>query len=200
MPEITTDNVEMLLFFVAPGFISLKVWGLLNRSPRFRLSESLLEAVIFSSINALVFLRLFDTLKRVHTIVAYVVVFLIFPVIWPWMFWKFSQIPFFKTRLTPTAWNHYFINAEACFILLHLKAGKLVGGMYRKGSFASSYPEKPDLYISELWQVDEEGHFQIPIENSGGLLVNFEEVAFMEFFKPDGKLLAAVEPDREETE
>ncbi|GHT87328.1 hypothetical protein FACS1894137_14470 [Spirochaetia bacterium] len=196
MDELTIDKIEMILFFVVPGFISLKVWGLLNRSPRFRLSESLLEAIIFSLINALFFLRLFDIMRQVHIVLAYGVVFILFPVIWPCLFWMLSQIPFFRTRLTPTAWNHFFVNSEDCFILLHLKNNQLMGGLYSGKSFASSYPEKADLYIEQLWQLDEKGAFLAPVEKSGGLLVSFEEVAFIEIFKLDFTPLTSFEPDR----
>jgi hypothetical protein len=194
MDNLTVDKIEMFLFFVVPGFISLKVWGFLNRSPRFRLSESLLEAVIFSSINALIFLRLFDTLRQINTIAAYGVIFILFPVIWPWLFWLLSQIPFFRARLTPTAWNHFFVNIEDCFILLHLKNNQLMGGLYSGKSFASSYPEKADLYVEQLWQLDEKGAFLAPVENSGGILVSFEEVHFIEIFKLDFTPLAMFEP------
>ena len=66
MPDLTNVNIELLILFVAPGFISLKVWGLLNRSPRFRLSESLIEAVIYSSWNTVIFLGLFGKLKDIN--------------------------------------------------------------------------------------------------------------------------------------
>jgi hypothetical protein len=61
----------------------------------------------------------------------------------------------------------------------------MLGGLYSGKSFASSYPEKEDLYLSQLWKVDEKGVFKEPVENSGGLLVNFEEVHFIEIFKLD---------------
>jgi hypothetical protein len=185
MPDLTNVNIELLILFVAPGFISLKVWGLLNRNPRFRLSESLIEAVIYSSWNAVIFLGLFDILKQVNQILAYVAVFIILPIIWPVVFYFISKIRFFRTRLTPTSWDHVFNVIEDCFILLHLKNGQMVGGLYSGNSFASSYPEKEDLYLSQLWKVDEQGVFKEPVENSGGLLVNFEEIHFIEFFKLD---------------
>jgi hypothetical protein len=39
--------------------------------------------------------------------------------------------------------------------------------------------------LAELWKLDENGAFQEPMENTGGLLVNFEEVSFIEIFKLD---------------
>jgi hypothetical protein len=180
---ITKEQIELIVFFVAPGFISLKVWGLLNSNPRFRLSESLIEAIVFSSINAVFFLWLYDKLTGLNPLLAYGVVYILLPVFWPVLFYWLAKIRFFKTRLTPTAWDHFFSLKEDCFILLHLKNGKMLGGLYSDNSFASSYPAKEGLYLSELWELDEKGGFIAPVENTGGLLVNFEEVNFIEFFK-----------------
>jgi hypothetical protein len=198
MPDLNIDNIELLILFVAPGFISLKIWGLLNSSPRFRLSESLIEAVIYSSFNTVFFLWLFNLLKQVHPVLAYSVVFVIFPVLWPILFYNLSKTPFFRTRLTPTAWDHFFNLKEDCFILLHLKNGQVLGGLYTKKSFASAYPEKEDLYLSELWKLDEAGAFQEPVENSGGLLIDFEAVNFIEIFKLDFTPLTSLVPNRTE--
>jgi hypothetical protein len=200
MPELDINNIELLIIFVAPGFISLKVWGLLNSSPRFRLSESLIEAIIYSSWNAVFFLWLFDILKALHPILAYGVVCIVLPVLWPVLVYNLSKIPFFKTRLTPTAWDHFFNLKEDCFIRLHLKNGQILGGIYTDTSFASEYPEKKDLYLSKLWRLDEEGVFQEEIENSNGLLVNFEEVSFIEIDKLNYEPLAALDPGRKAAE
>jgi hypothetical protein len=186
MEFLSDNNLELLILFVAPGFISLKVWGLLNSSPRVRLSESLIEAIIYSSFNAIFFVWLFNILKQVHPILAYTVNFIILPMLWPVLFYNITKLKYFKTRLTPTAWDHYFNQGAACFVLLHLKNDEMVGGLYSGNSFASSYPEKEDLYLEELWIVDEKGVFQEKVENTNGLLVNFEEIKLIEFFKLDG--------------
>jgi hypothetical protein len=194
MEFLTGNNLELVLLFVAPGFISLKVWGLLNSTPKIRLSESIMEAIIYSSFNALVSLWLFTLLRHVNLWLAYGIVFILCPVIWPIGIYKLCKIKFFRTRLTPTAWDHYFNRGEACFILLHLKSGQMIGGLYGVSSFASSYPEKEDLYLEAVWSVDERGKFDKKLENSQGLLVNFEEISFIEFFKLNGTVTTVTEP------
>jgi hypothetical protein len=184
IPEFDLKNLELLPFFVAPGFISLKVWGLLNCSPRFRLSESLLEAVVYSSLNFLVLIGLFDPLKSVHPILAYGIIFILCPILWPFVVYLIAKIRAIKTRITPTSWDHYFNQGEDCFVLIHMKAdGEMLGGLFSGKSFASSYPEKEDLYLEELWKVDEYGRFKEKVAGTNGLLVNFEEVKYIEFFR-----------------
>ena len=176
-------NIELIIFFVAPGFISLKVWGLLNSNPRFRISESLIEAIIFSSFNAIVFLLPFDFLLQKCPILAYIVVCMVLPIIWPILFYRLAKRPFFRVRLTPTAWEHYFNLKEDCFMRLQMKDGKMLGGLFTTRSFASSFPEKPDLYLSELWTLDETGKFIERVKDTKGLLVSFDEVSFIELFE-----------------
>ncbi|GHU60843.1 hypothetical protein FACS189445_1380 [Spirochaetia bacterium] len=195
-PELTVENIKSIILFVAPGFISLKVWGLIHSNLRFRISESLIEAVIYSSWNAVFFLGVFEVLNKVNPILAYAVIFICLPVIWPILFNLVAKIPYLRARLTPTSWDHVFNEREDCFILLHMKNGQMLGGLYSGNSFASSYPEKKDLYLSQLWKIDEEGAFKEKVENSGGLLVNFEEVTYIEIFNLEFKPVATIEPSQ----
>lgn len=186
IPDFDLKNIELLLFFVAPGFVSLKVWGILNSSPRLKLSESLLEAVVYSSFNFLVLIGFYNPLRSVHPVFAYAVVFILGPVLWPILVYLIvTRVRIIKTRITPTSWDHYFNLGEDCFVLIHLKANdEMIGGLFSGSkSFASSYPEKEDLYLEELWKIDESGIFLEKVEGTNGLLISFEEIKYIEFFK-----------------
>jgi hypothetical protein len=61
--------------------------------------------------------------------------------------------------------------------------GEMIGGLFNGKSFASSYPEKEDIYLEELWKIDEDGKFKEKVKSTNGLLVNFEEIKYIEFFK-----------------
>jgi hypothetical protein len=186
IPDFDLKDISLFPFFVAPGFVSLKIWGILNASPRFKLSESLLEAVVYSSFNFLVLIGFYNPLKSIHPILAYAAVFIVGPVLWPVLvYWCVSCFRIIKTRITPTSWDHYFNQGEDCFVLIHMKANdEMIGGLFSGGnSFASSYPEKEDLYLEELWKIDENGRFLEKVERTNGLLVNFEEIKYIEFFK-----------------
>jgi hypothetical protein len=184
VPDLDIDKIRLLVAFVAPGFVSLKVWGILNSSPRFRLSESLIEAVVYSSWNALFFIGLFNILERVHSVLAYGVVCMLLPVLWPVLVYQITKIRYLRTKMTPTAWDYFFDGRDDCYIRLRFKNGAQAGGLYTSKSFASSYPEKESLYLSELWEVDSEGRFIAPVKNTDGLLVKFDEVVLMEIFNP----------------
>ena len=67
-------------------------------------------------------------------------------------------------------------------MLIHLKNEKLIGGLYYSKSFASSYPEKQDLYIEEVWKINDNGEFQERIKGTKGILINYEIIEYIEFF------------------
>ncbi|MDR0637500.1 MAG: DUF6338 family protein [Spirochaetaceae bacterium] len=116
-------------------------------------------------------------------------VFVAFPVLWPIAFYVISRIRAIKTRLTPAAWDHYFNDCQDCFVLIHLKSGGTVGGFYSGNSFASSYPGNKDLYLQELWALDEEGAFKEKVKETNGFWVSVDEIELIEFLKPDSEPL-----------
>jgi hypothetical protein len=67
-------------------------------------------------------------------------------------------------------------------MLLHLTNGRVIGGLYGLDSFASSYPEKEDLYLQEVWKIDKEGKFIKKISDTKGLLVNYTTIEYIELF------------------
>ena len=72
-------------------------------------------------------------------------------------------------------------------MLIHLTNGRVIGGLYGLDSFASSYPEKEDIYLQEVWAVDNEGRFLEQIPQSKGLLINYKAVEYIEFFDDEGE-------------
>jgi hypothetical protein len=185
LKELNSDTIGALLLYVAPGFISLRIWRFLHPGQKTHLAESLIEAVIYSSWNyiiAVVFVLRFT--DRVE--ILYGICFIVFPILWPVGFHYISKIKRVRNRITPTSWDYFFNQGTACFILAHMKNGKMLGGLYGGGSFTSSYPEPADIYLEEVWRIDDAGRFLEKIDRTAGLLVRFEEIDYLEFFAVDG--------------
>jgi hypothetical protein len=85
--------------------------------------------------------------------------------------------------LIPKSWDYHFAKEEPYWILITLKNGNRTGGFFGAHSFASSFPAEEDLYIEELWVIDDEGRFKQQIENSGGCLIRRNDINLIEFFK-----------------
>jgi hypothetical protein len=172
---------------VAPGFISLKIWGLIHPSQKIVLSESLIEAIIFSSFNYIVTIWLYIGTKDSNLVwIYFITVLIIFPIIWPILLKLLLNNKLLKNKiisLIPKSWDYFFSKRECCFMLIHLNNGRIIGGLYGLDSFASSYPEKEDVYLQEIWKVDEEGKFIEKIPDTRGLLVNHDVIEYIELFR-----------------
>jgi hypothetical protein len=91
----------------------------------------------------------------------------------------------------PRAWDYLFHHRSDGWIRLRLKSGEWIGGAFAdangRRSYAASYPEPPDLYLAAGVRVDPEtGEFVVNDDGdiellSGGLLVSWEEVEYLEF-------------------
>jgi hypothetical protein len=91
---------------------------------------------------------------------------------------KWVQAPY------PTSWDSFFDRRQECFVKVYLQNGRIVGGFWGKGSYASSYPHEGDLYIASAIQIEDDGRFGKRIENSAGILIRKEEYMFLEFLHP----------------
>ena len=81
----------------------------------------------------------------------------------------------------PNSWDYFFLKREAAFVMIHLKSGKLIGGVYGGQSYASAYPEPRDLYLKEVWKI-EKGYFKHKIKDTKGLYITYDEILYIEFF------------------
>ncbi|GHU69701.1 hypothetical protein FACS189450_03000 [Spirochaetia bacterium] len=74
-------------------------------------------------------------------------------------------------------------------MLIHMKNGQIIGGLYAYESASSSYPEEGDLYLQAVYEIDNAGKFIKPIDRTMGLLVNSSLVDYIELFKslPEGE-------------
>jgi hypothetical protein len=53
------------------------------------------------------------------------------------------------------------------------------------GSHASSFPNEEDIYVSEVWQLDEGGQFKQRIEGTMGMLIRREDCELIEFLEDE---------------
>ena len=102
-----------------------------------------------------------------------------------WAHWLTGPDP------APRAWDYLFQGERDGWIRLKLKSGTWVGGAYATHenlkSYSSGYPEAPDLFLARAVELDPStGEFTFeqggePLFGSGGLLVRWDEVEYLEF-------------------
>ena len=187
------EKILLFLVFILPGFISLIIYDYLIPSAKRDFSKSVIEIVCFSTLNFIVLSFIIYLNIRYEFYINYwcffypslLIVFIIMPALWPIIFIKFSNTKFFKKYfIHPIAkpWDYFFGKKEAAWVIVHLKNGKMIGGKYFSDSFASSYPDKEQIYLEEVWKLDPNGVFISKIERTKGIIIIGDDISSVEFF------------------
>src|SRR5712691_3773539 len=189
----TLETFVLFLALVWPGLLAVNVYRLIVPGPRFEWKDAVLQGFFFTVINYVVTfpIALFvANPDNVNQPVKYwsrlVTVLLVAPVVLPFL-WTWLLRRKWMGRLVqspyPTPWDWYFSRRHPAFLLIHLKDGSLVGGYWGEGSYASSYPDQGDIYLSSVYKVNSQGVFGAPIDDTDGLLIRKDEYTFIELFK-----------------
>jgi len=199
--ELTPENLGLILTFIVPGFVSIKTYGLFISQDRSKLSDlhTFMEAITFSSINLAILFWLvllingsvngkpFIEIHPVVYIISMIFILLIGPVLWPTVFAYFRRTKnssLNKFILSPyeLAWDYYFADGPDCWVLIHLNDDTMIGGRFCAKSYASGFPNPNDIYLEEVWKVNEFGEFIEKVENTKGLYINNLQYKYLEFF------------------
>jgi hypothetical protein len=81
-----------------------------------------------------------------------------------------------------TAWDSYFSQEKPAWVLVTLKDGSFVYGLFGKKSFASDDPDCRDLYLEAAYDQLADGQWA-PREDTGGVLIMAGEISTIEFRK-----------------
>jgi hypothetical protein len=82
----------------------------------------------------------------------------------------------------PRAWDWHFSRLKPYWVLVTLKDGSRLYGLFHTRSFAASDPEHRDLYLEAQFRPLETGEWA-PVEDTGGVLIMAEQIAAIEFRK-----------------
>jgi hypothetical protein len=193
MDVFQIDNLILFLIFFIPGFISIKIYDLLISGERRDFSKSLFEVMGYSALNFAAFSwliilihsnKFFSEHLTWYFLALFIVIF-VSPILWPVIFLKLaSWAPFSKHIVHPIQkpWDYVFGKREVYWIIVHLRDGRKIGGKYDINSFTSSYPAEEQIYLEEVWELDEGGKFIKPIDRSKGIIIIGKEILSVEFF------------------
>jgi hypothetical protein len=77
---------------------------------------------------------------------------------------------------TPTAWDWAVRIPQTRWVRIYLIDGEVIGGWYGRKSFASLTHSKQDIYLEEMWLLDENGTFSEPHVNTDGVWVAHDAI------------------------
>jgi len=187
------NKLLFFIFFFVPGFISMKVWRAMVPGRVIGWTDSAFEAVTYSCFNwaamfwVFILLGKSDSTKNSlfwHYFLVFLSLFLT-PVLWPITLKKLLKnrhIQKWVVLPTATAWDYFFEQKQQCWVLIHLKNGDCIGGTYFDDCYASAYPELQDIYLTEVWRVDEKGFFKDRVERTKGMWISKDAFDYLEFF------------------
>ena len=201
LASLLGGNIGALLFLIVPGFISMKVYDLLVPRKRRDFSKGLLEMLVFGSINfALLFLPFAAALSQDfasnHPICKYLILLLLLllaPILWPILYLLLIRRPWIAGRIVPLnegPWDDVFRESqrrqEGYWVIVHMRDGRMFGGKYGAASFASESPDKKQIYLEELWELNDDGSFGEKIPDSRGALFVEDSFEVIELFALKG--------------
>lgn len=187
------DKLVLFIAFVIPGFVALKTYELLFPSERQDSSKQVIDAVAYSCLNyAFLFWPIWAVeaadLDSSHpNLYALFYLFVLFgaPVAWILLWKRVRESDAFQSLAphpTQKPWDFVFGQRRTYWIVVTLKNGKRIAGMYGENSFASSAPADEEIYLEQEWILNEDGGFDRPADQTAGIIVLASEIATVELY------------------
>ena len=80
-------------------------------------------------------------------------------------------------------WDYIFKQQDPFWVIIELKDGTKVGGLYSENSFSSNAPAEEQIYLEETWKLNENGGFDKKKQSTKGIIVSASEMKHIEFFE-----------------
>jgi hypothetical protein len=197
MPS-SIQAVIVVMLFLMPGFIARRIlsWAYPSSEPsdaHLALTAVTLSCVNYGIWSWLLVLSWQKDWYKSDGFLALLAVLVLFlsPVVGTLVIVKFMRTSVFR-RLreifgirhpTPKAWDYFFGRRTACWIIVTLKSGDMIGGYFGAQSFSSSFPHEEDLYLELLCDLTPEGKISRITPLSLGGIIHMEDVELLEFFR-----------------
>jgi len=193
---MSPNGIIAFLILIAPGFIAIRVMELRVPGERRNAGDAVIDIVLFSVLTDIIWGLALSALGAGPLtrwplwlqVVGLVGIVFVTPTAAALLYLKFRKWlarPGGAIDLNPKPWdwafNEYF--TEAVQIVMTLSDGRRIGGLWQKPCFASSYPAAEQIFLSEIFSIDEStGQLVEKIPHHRGILVDKATVDFVEFF------------------
>lgn len=207
---ITQYGLFLLIFLAFPGFISIKVYEMfLPTSLESKdFSKSLFDAFAYGFFNFIIFFPIFDFVYKISNpksienllefniqnffiyilfILCFVLIPALIPVFFLWLrsvtlgyFQDFNTI---TSGLRKKPWDYIFSRKDPFWVIVCLKDGTFVGGIYDIKSRSTHHPIPEQIYIEEVYIINNDGSFGNRTENTDGIIIFGSEIKYIEFKK-----------------
>ncbi len=197
MPDLSGKNFYLFILLVLPGFIAQSVYDLFIPHGERDASANLFLGLAYGTVNLvltwpLVYWAVYAVSGVSIPMKALAYGGLLFSLaIFPALlgvatFWLRNSALLKRWGLItphPTSWDSFFARRETCWVIFRLKSGSMIGGHYGLGSHTSSFPNEADIYVSEVWRLDEQGQFKGRVDGTMGMLIRRDDCELIEFIE-----------------
>lgn len=188
------------MLLILPGFIAQSIYDLFVPSKDRDAATNFFLGLAYGTLNLALTWPLLSwassaiskaTSVSCGAVVAYVDILFslaVFPAFLGYLTFRLRESSWFQgwtITPSPTAWDNFFAQRKSCWIIFHLKGGQRIGGHYCAGSHASAFPNEPDVYVSEVWRINEFFQFEEMVEGSMGALIRRDDCELIEFLRED---------------
>ena len=187
----------LLLFLLVPGFVFIRVIDTLHPGRRQTMGHQIIDVGFWSvAVLAVWFLPAVLLFQRGPALPYGLYPLLLFVLILLGVFATPLLLAYILHRLelrgtlkklgtkpspTPSDWVFSQEAGKHFYVRFHRKEGKDLGGYFGENSFATSSPNGQEIYVEEVWRLDEDGRFVEPVEETQGAIVNREDCTLIEF-------------------
>ena len=184
------QSLTLFLLFFVPGFVSLKVYDSLVPSERRDFSKSVFDAIAYSAFNFAALYWLIAWMQSAKANgwafwTAVVIALFLVPAAWPFFWLRLISGRLFARHFVhpiPRPWDFVFAKRKPYWMIVHLKDGRRIGGLFHSNSFASSHPAEPQVYLEEVWTLDAAGGFVAKVPQTAGIIILGDQIAAVELF------------------
>ena len=187
------DKLFLFIAFVIPGFISMRFFELFFPSQLKDSSKHIVDAVTYSCINyALLLLPIYWVENGELFIFSpslyvffYVSVLFIAPLLWAFSWISLRKSQFFQKNVphpTQKPWDYVFSQRKVLWVIVTLKDGVKIAGLYNSKSFASSAPSPEQIYLEQSWELNSDEMFERQHNETAGVIIVSSEISHVEFF------------------
>lgn len=185
------NKIAIFIAFVVPGFIALKLYEVLSPSPQNDSSKKIVDAITYSCINygflsyPIYLVEKFQ-IHEAHPnlyFLFYSFVLFISPVLLVFAWKKIRELEFVQEHLPhpiQKPWDYVFSKRKTYWVIVNLKNGEKIAGMYGLNSFASSAPAEEQIYLEEHWLLNEDKGFERPVNQTSGIIILTSEILSVE--------------------
>lgn len=192
MENFTIDKILLMSIFFVPGFVYLKAYRLFFAETKTDFSKDLYEAIGSSFMIAGIFsyplyvINNHEFIKS-HTFIYFAIMFLVIfivPIIGAKSYNIIVDKKWFNKRMinpTKSPWDNLFSKRESYWVIITLKNGRIIGGKFNKGSYASVYPNPKEIYLKEIWKLNVNNGFVKVRNRTEGIIITENEISTIEF-------------------